>query len=268
MAIGTLVDVIAVELHAHRRADDVFVREAPDAQPLRRDLDQIAFAHLRQRPAGERIGNNALHAQLVGELPHGGPVPVVQDPGAVRVADPDRGLGGAAHEVEAAYRQAVARFDTVLTELVAELPALRQPSLPARRRRFEGSTARRMEAAVSPLAFDFLTPMAAVAGAVAEEILYAMVLATPVERGMVNNGGDIAIYLAHGERVTVGVVERKKLAELTKDVPRPIPQSKLRELIAEMKTRKGVHGAFAGGGRQDRRRPLRAVQPRRRGAER
>ena len=37
-------------------------------------------------------------------------------------------------------------------------------------------------------------------------------------------------------------------AELTQDVPRPIPQSKLRQLIAEMKTRKGGHGAFAGGG--------------------
>ncbi len=37
-------------------------------------------------------------------------------------------------------------------------------------------------------------------------------------------------------------------AELTKDVPRPIAQSKLRALIAEMKTRKGGHGAFAGGG--------------------
>jgi len=36
--------------------------------------------------------------------------------------------------------------------------------------------------------------------------------------------------------------------ELTKDVPRPIPQSKLRQLIAEMKTRKDLKGPFGGGG--------------------
>jgi alkanesulfonate monooxygenase SsuD/methylene tetrahydromethanopterin reductase-like flavin-dependent oxidoreductase (luciferase family) len=39
-----------------------------------------------------------------------------------------------------------------------------------------------------------------------------------------------------------------QFADLTKDVPRPIPQSKLRRMIADMKGRKGGHGAFAGGG--------------------
>lgn len=37
-------------------------------------------------------------------------------------------------------------------------------------------------------------------------------------------------------------------AEITKDIPRPIPQSKLRELIKGLKGRKDVKGPFAGGG--------------------
>ena len=42
----------------------------------------------------------------------------------------------------------------------------------------------------------------------------AMVLATPIRRGMVNNGGDIAIYLANDEKLTVGVVERPDFPEI------------------------------------------------------
>jgi alkanesulfonate monooxygenase SsuD/methylene tetrahydromethanopterin reductase-like flavin-dependent oxidoreductase (luciferase family) len=37
-------------------------------------------------------------------------------------------------------------------------------------------------------------------------------------------------------------------AERTKDVPRPIPQSKLRQMIAELKTQKDLKGPFGGGG--------------------
>jgi ApbE superfamily uncharacterized protein (UPF0280 family) len=40
--------------------------------------------------------------------------------------------------------------------------------------------------------------MAAVAGAVAEEILHAMLAAAPLSRAHVNNGGDIALHLAPG----------------------------------------------------------------------
>jgi ApbE superfamily uncharacterized protein (UPF0280 family) len=66
-----------------------------------------------------------------------------------------------------------------------------------------------MHAAVAPFAGDcFITPMAAVAGAVAEEILGAMQAAAPLERACVNNGGDIALHLAQGERFTVGLLDR------------------------------------------------------------
>ena len=57
---------------------------------------------------------------------------------------------GEADEVRAAYGQATARSQTVLTELVEELPDLRSAAS-LRPRCFRGPTARRMEAAVAPL---------------------------------------------------------------------------------------------------------------------
>jgi ApbE superfamily uncharacterized protein (UPF0280 family) len=50
--------------------------------------------------------------------------------------------------------------------------------------------------------------MAAVAGSVAEEILGAMLAAAPLKRAYVNNGGDIALHLSHGEQFTVGLMDR------------------------------------------------------------
>ena len=117
---------------------------------------------------------------------------------------------GAPGAVEAAYRAAASRFCFVLDELCAELPALRAPAS-GRPRAFAGSVARRMEQAVSVHASDgFMTPMAAVAGSVADEILAAMRAAAEegLARLCVNNGGDIALWLAPGEKTTVGLVDR------------------------------------------------------------
>ncbi|MCG7506452.1 UPF0280 family protein [Mesorhizobium retamae] len=111
---------------------------------------------------------------------------------------------GDAVEVRAAYEQAVGRFQTILSELVEELPALRRPAAAAQRV-FTGPTARRMEAAVSPLAERFVTPMAAVAGSVADEMLAAMIAGRRLERAYVNNGGDSALYLALGQSTTVAI---------------------------------------------------------------
>ncbi|NNH29590.1 UPF0280 family protein [Rhizobium sp. SEMIA 4085] len=101
-----------------------------------------------------------------------------------------------------AFEVATARFETVLEELTSELPLLRTEADPDMSDP-GGSVARRMVAAVKPLSrYRFITPMAAVAGAVAEEILDSMVAAfSPVERPAriyVNNGGDIAVHL-HGD---------------------------------------------------------------------
>lgn len=156
---------------------------------------------------------------------------------------------GEAGEVRLAYEQAAARFETILGELVSELPALRGPlmtlTLPDARdndipptrtpplkdggdsaaltpasplRRgvrgggkfdqvdtFTSSTARRMASAVSPFAPTFITPMAAVAGAVADEMLAAMCCGRFLQKAYVNDGGDIALHLTAGETLALGI---------------------------------------------------------------
>src|SRR5579863_1493613 len=115
---------------------------------------------------------------------------------------------GEPHEVNAAYHAACARFVTILDELCRELSFLRQPcseesTWP------QGAVAQRMMAAVKPYAPEyFITPMAAVAGAVAEETLAAMVSAAELSRAYVNNGGDISLHLSAGEQFVVGMAER------------------------------------------------------------
>jgi ApbE superfamily uncharacterized protein (UPF0280 family) len=111
-------------------------------------------------------------------------------------------------EICAAYDAAARRFTGLLDELCEELTELRKAADPARCS-LKGVVARRMHAAVAPLAADdFITPMAAVAGSVAEEILGAMVNAARLERAYVNNGGDIALHLTSGEQFTVGLMDR------------------------------------------------------------
>ncbi len=111
-------------------------------------------------------------------------------------------------EMQCAYEAAARRFVTVLDELCEELPILRSrqtagSALPS------GPIARCMVAAVSPYQNRcFITPMAAVAGAVAEAILAAMNKAAQLGRAYVNNGGDIALHLASGQSYHVGMVER------------------------------------------------------------
>jgi ApbE superfamily uncharacterized protein (UPF0280 family) len=115
---------------------------------------------------------------------------------------------GQAAEVRAAYDAAALRFTGLLDELCAELATLRQAADLARCT-LEGVVARRMHTAVAPFAADhFVTPMAAVAGSVAEEILAAMLGAARLDRAYVNNGGDIALHLTGAEQFTVGLMDR------------------------------------------------------------
>jgi uncharacterized protein len=121
---------------------------------------------------------------------------------------------GDADEIAVAYRAAADRFVEILDELCGELQFLRRPAcadgdLPS------GPIARRMLAAVRPYASQiFITPMAAVAGAVAEEILEVMTSAATLSRAYVNDGGDISLHLARGEKFVVGMVERPDRASL------------------------------------------------------
>lgn len=133
-----------------------------------------------QGPQAQRLSGNRLH------LGHG-PIDLIV------MADGAR---------DVAFAAATARFRTILTELVAELPRLRQP---LDGEPFASPTAHRMARAVRPHSNVFITPMAAVAGAVADEILAAMTSSAALTRAAVNNGGDIALYLASGQAMTLGM---------------------------------------------------------------
>ncbi len=112
------------------------------------------------------------------------------------------GAEGRPEAVAAAHEAAWRRFEPLLDELVAELPALRLPvSGPCPLR---GAVARRMWYACQPHSGVFITPMAAVAGAVAQELI-ASYERPGIERAWVNNGGDIALHLTPGQAVRVGL---------------------------------------------------------------
>ena len=110
---------------------------------------------------------------------------------------------GAPHAVRAAYAAAAEAFPAILPALCDELPLLRTP-LPAPAP--QGAIARAMHAACLPYAAGFITPMAAVAGAVADAVLAVMTAAAPLDRAFVNNGGDIAFHLAPGQSLRCGLV--------------------------------------------------------------
>lgn len=112
---------------------------------------------------------------------------------------------GEADECRAAYAQSIERFQTILVELVKELPELRLPAFFLAPRTFAGPTARRMEAAVMPLAESFITPMAAVAGSVADEMLSALLAGRRLDRAYVNNGGDSALHIGKGQSMNLAI---------------------------------------------------------------
>jgi uncharacterized protein len=112
------------------------------------------------------------------------------------------GADGEARALEEAHEAAWRRFATILDELVTELPRLREPvigSCP-----LQGVVARRMWQACHPYCGGFITPMAAVAGAVAQELI-ACYERPGIARAWINNGGDIALHLAPGESLRVGL---------------------------------------------------------------
>ena len=112
------------------------------------------------------------------------------------------GASGSPAVVTRAHEDAWTRFSVILDELVQELALLRRPVrgvCPLR-----GPIARRMWQACQPYQSAFITPMAAVAGAVAQELI-ASYDHDGVTRAWVNNGGDIALHLAPSESVRIGL---------------------------------------------------------------
>ncbi len=101
---------------------------------------------------------------------------------------------------EAGYRAAAARFETVLAGLAQELDVLRSPisdRIP------QDLVGRAMHTAAAAPGYGFITPMAAVAGAVADAVLAAMLTVDPLDKVYVNNGGDIAFHIEENERFQI-----------------------------------------------------------------
>ena len=118
-------------------------------------------------------------------------------------ADPVGPHGPAA--VEDAHENAWACFVPLLDELMQEWPVLRLPVQAHQPCPLQGAVARRMWLACSPWAAQhFITPMAAVAGSVAQSLI-ASYDRPGVARAWVNNGGDIALHLAPGQSARVGL---------------------------------------------------------------
>ena len=109
--------------------------------------------------------------------------------------------------LQAAYEACWSRFVGVLPELVSELKRLRQPVAAEASLddcALQGHVARRMWSACHPHRARFITPMAAVAGSVADELIDAFAR-EGISRAFINNGGDIALYLTEGRQYHVGV---------------------------------------------------------------
>ena len=113
--------------------------------------------------------------------------------------------GGSAPAVQNAYRALIGVFPNWLGALVDELPRLRSPESP-RLALPAGPIARRMVAAARACSGAFVTPMAGVAGAVADEAAAVLAAQPGIEHAYVNNGGDIALHLEPGARLSIGVV--------------------------------------------------------------
>lgn len=121
---------------------------------------------------------------------------------------------GQADEVQKSYIQASAVFSTILEDLVKVLPLLREPLGEGASVLLSG-VASDMRKACRPFAEDhYVTPMAAVAGAVADHVLAAMVRGRVLEKIYVNNGGDIALYLSPGASLRAAVVNNQDAPSL------------------------------------------------------
>lgn len=137
-----------------------------------------------QPPVAQRLADGRLH------LSHG-PIDLVI------------GAWGDVAHVATAEQAAMAAFPGILPGLAAELGELRKPM--DRAPRVTHAVARRMVTACAPFAPLFVTPMAAVAGSVADHVLAAMLAAAPLARVYVNDGGDIALHVAPGESLAIGL---------------------------------------------------------------
>ena len=137
-------------------------------------------------PQAARFADGRLHL-------HHGPIDLI-----LEAAGPGR---------EDGYARATERFQSILEELAADLPALRTDINVGAL--IESQIGAAMTRACRSFIPAFVTPMAAVAGTVADEILDAMIRAQGIRKAYVNNGGDVALYLTEGETFDAAIVSEQ-----------------------------------------------------------
>jgi len=120
---------------------------------------------------------------------------------------------GSDQETASAYAQASEMFGRVLPDLVAQIEQLRAP-IAGLKPLVHDPVSRAMIEAVWPHRACYVTPMAAVAGAVADHVLAALVCHRTLSRAYINNGGDIAFHIAPGEALSAGIVDNQDLPAL------------------------------------------------------
>ena len=98
-----------------------------------------------------------------------------------------------------AYEKAKKYFSTLLNELVLDMDLLKKEVVP--HRNFNNKISQSMQNATEKFYPDFITPMAAVAGSVADNILNVLLKDTKLEKAYVNNGGDVSFYLTENQTV-------------------------------------------------------------------
>lgn len=103
-----------------------------------------------------------------------------------------------------AHEECWLKFQGILPGLVRELAALRQDLNRPSCAPIEGQVARRMLTATACYCPQFITPMAAVAGAVADELIGCF-HRIGIRRAAINNGGDIAMHLTPGEHFAIAI---------------------------------------------------------------
>ncbi len=109
----------------------------------------------------------------------------------------------------AALERACSAFDGLLAGLMSEIKLLRAPfrvDTPLA----TGPVARRMLASLQGYEDEAMTPMAAVAGAVADHILATMRRTAGLEFASVNNGGDIAFWQGARPTFKIGIVSNPR----------------------------------------------------------
>ena len=153
---------------------------------------------------------------------------------------------GEPSSVAQAHEAAWQRFEQILSELVDELAELRKPVGGAAT--LKGPIAQSMWQACKDCLIEadvgaFLTPMAAVAGSVAQD-LSACYQTSGIRRAWVNNGGDIALHLTEDTAVSIGL-----FADLARLDTQQLKTGIQTDAVFEVKYGIGISGVATSGWR-------------------